>query len=118
MSFYKHKSGSEKRKLKLEKEEKAVSNTQVISTFLKPVQTNTHSVKTIPHDNKELEIDVLEQSCNISKIEIHEHENVNAYSSREIECNDFTDPGLWPQQINDDIRQKIIIANLSNFYLR
>lgn len=36
MSFYKHKSGYQKRKLKGEKEEKVVSNTQVISNFFKP----------------------------------------------------------------------------------
>jgi hypothetical protein len=115
MSFYKHKFGAEKRKLKLEKEAKAISNTQVISTFFKSVQTNTHSVKTIPYDDKVLQIDVSEPSCNTSKVEKRVNENASACSSREIECNNFTDPGLWPEQINDDIRQKIINANPSNF---
>lgn len=42
MSYYTHKSGFEKRKLKLEKEEKVISNTQVISTLFKPVQTSSN----------------------------------------------------------------------------
>jgi hypothetical protein len=71
-------------------------------------------VKTIPYDDKELQIDVSEPSCNTSKVEKHLNENAGA-CSREIECNNFTDPGLWPEQINDDIRQKIINANPSNF---
>lgn len=36
MSFYKHKSGYQKRKLKEEKEKKTFSNNQVISKFFKP----------------------------------------------------------------------------------
>lgn len=108
-ALYKHKSGSQKRKLKLEKEEKVFANTQVISTFFKPKESkkNEDSVETIPPKNKILKINIPEKSNNIST-EIHEHHEYNNNPS-------FTDPGLWPLQINDDIRQQIIMANPTNF---
>ena len=77
-ALYKHKSGSQKRKLKLEKEEKVFANTQVISTFFKPKESkkNEDSVKTIPPKNKILKINIPEKSNNIST-EIHEHHEYN-----------------------------------------
>lgn len=117
-ALYRHKSGSQKRKLKLEKEEKTFTNTQVISTFFKPKvsEKNTDFEETISHKNKTLEINIPEQSSNISKTEIHEHHEFEKASSlHEINNINFTDPGLWPQQMNDDIRQLIITANPSNF---
>lgn len=117
-ALHKHKSGCQKRKLKLAKEEKALANTQVISTYFKPKvsEKNEDSVETIPPKNKILEIKSPEQP-NIS-IEIHEHheyKKANATSLLEIKNSNFTDPGYWPLLINEDIRQQIIIENPTNF---
>lgn len=121
MSFYKHKSGYQKRKLKEEKEEKTFSNTQVISKFFKPkeAEKNTHSIETIPVENENIDIEYPAKKPilikNISKKEICEHENTNALLTNNTDMHDLFDPGLWPEHINDDIRQQIIATNPSNF---
>jgi len=121
MSFYKHKSGYQKRKLKEEKEEKTFSNTQVISKFFKPkeAEKNTHSIETIPVENENIDIEYPAKKPilieNISKKEICEHENTKDLLTNNTDMHDLFDPGLWPEHINDDIRQQIIATNLSNF---
>ncbi|KAL4132709.1 hypothetical protein QTP88_009818 [Uroleucon formosanum] len=121
MSSYKHKSGYQKRKLKEEKEEKTFSNTQVISKFFKPKEPekNTHSIETILVENENIDIEYPAKKPilikNISKKEICEHENTNALLTDNIDLHDLFDPGLWPEHINDDIRQQIIATNPSNF---
>jgi hypothetical protein len=91
MSFYKHKSGYQKRKLKEEKEEKTFSNTQVISKFfkLKEPEKNTNSIETIPVENENIDIEYHAKKPilikNISKKEICEHENTNALLTHNID---------------------------------
>lgn len=56
---------------------------------------------------------------NISKEEICESqidcEHDNYHPTSKTDIYDLLDPGLWPEHINDDIRQKMIAANSPNF---
>ncbi|KAL4121882.1 hypothetical protein QTP88_014303 [Uroleucon formosanum] len=56
---------------------------------------------------------------NISKEDIGESqidcEHENDFLTNKTDIHDLFDPGLWPEHINDDNRQKIITANPSNF---
>lgn len=107
--------------IRKEKEEKTFSNTQVISKLFKPKEVKKiHTIETIPVENKNIDIEYNSKKPilieNISKKEICDYENTNGlFTNNNTDMHDLFDHGLWPEHINDDIRQQIIATNPSNF---